>query len=182
MTLLARCFCMICIIGWIAPITRGDEILTFDELSFRPVDGVTAKDVTFDFKIDGIDSFDAFYGSFGPGELTSIQDPSLVGNSTGILTLDFSAPTDLLEFGVALSTSESLAAGLVVELFDENLSSLGTTTVETVNAEGATAFSEGRFFYSGTPLVRAVIDFAAFMVMIRGLTSPDRSPDHASNS
>ena len=134
--------------------------LTFDELPFQPVDGLSFQGVTFDFKIDGTDSLDAYYNSFGPGDLTTIQDPSLTGNSAGILTLDFDVPTPALQFGAALGTGESLAPGCVVELFAIALESLGTTSVDTMATSGPLGFSEALFESTGTPIVRAVIDFA----------------------
>jgi len=69
MTSLARCFLVIGIVGAGTSMTCADETLTFDELSFRPVDGVSVKHVTFDFKIDGVDSVEAHYASFGSGAL-----------------------------------------------------------------------------------------------------------------
>ncbi len=141
-------------------IAPGEFIVTFDELAFQPVDDLSVKGVTFDFKIEGADSIDAFYRSFGPGTLQHIDDPSLTGNSTGVLTLDFAAPTDVLEFAVALNTADPLTPGITVELFDASQQSLAVVPVDTVATVDQTGFSEGLFVYSGTPLLRAVLDFA----------------------
>lgn len=130
--------------------------LTFDELPYQPVDGLTYGNVTFGFTISGHPSTDAHYGDIGPGALTYLQDKSLEGNARGILTLDFAAPTNLLEFGVALNTKKPVAHAYKVELFDAALTSLGTTTK---NTSPLILWSEGRFEYSGTPISRAVIDF-----------------------
>jgi hypothetical protein len=151
------CAALIVVVGTTA---AGAVTLTFDELPFQPVDGLSFQGVTFDFKIGGINSNDAFYNSFGPGTLTTIQDPSFTGNSTGILTLDFDVPTAILQFGAALSTADPLSPGFAVELFDANLQSLGTTNVDTLPAGGALGFSEALFEYTGTPVVRAIVDFA----------------------
>ncbi len=137
--------------AWAVPTT-----LDFTELPFQPVDGVSIAGVTFDFKIGGIDSLDANYASGGPGSSTFVQDPSLEGNSSGILTLDFAALTPLLGFGAALSTFETLTPGFTVELFDASLTSLGITPVMTNSLIG---FTEARFNHVGTPILRAMLDF-----------------------
>src|SRR5262249_3375462 len=74
--------------------------LTFDELPFQPVDGLSYKGVTFGFTVNGQPSTDANYHSFGPGKLTYVQDPSLEGNTLGTLTLTFAKPTTVLQFGL----------------------------------------------------------------------------------
>ena len=85
--------------------------LTFDELSFQPVNGLHFRGVTFAFDVAGVPSTDATYGAFGPGSITYVQDPSLEGNSAGRLTLRFDQPTTVLQFGLALSTVGSLSPG-----------------------------------------------------------------------
>ena len=134
--------------------------MTFDELPFQPIDGLSFQGVTFDFQIDGNESLDAYYHSFGPGDLVTVQDPSLTGSSTGILTLDFAVPTPTLQFGAALNTGDPLSPGFVVELFAAPLQSLGTIPVDTTSDTNSLGFSEAQFDYSGTPIARAVIDFA----------------------
>jgi hypothetical protein len=140
----------------LSPNPSGETTLTFDELPFQPVDNLSLLGVTFDFKVGGVDSTDAIYGAGGPGTITFVQDPSLEGNAAGILTLDFTEPTSLLNFGVALSTFGSLTPGFTVELFDPALMSLGITPV---NTSSLLSFTEGLFTYSGAPVTRAVIDF-----------------------
>lgn len=132
----ALCFAVLLLLCGAVSVASAEFIVTFDELPFQPVDDLTVKSVTFDFKIDGADSPDTFYHSFGPGTLEHVDDPSLTGNSAGILTMDFTAPTDVLEFGVALSTADPLTPGATVELFDTSLQSLGTLPVNTVTALG----------------------------------------------
>src|SRR5262249_7821398 len=43
--------------------------LTFDELPFQPVNGLTYQGVTFGFTINGVASTDAHYHGSGPGQL-----------------------------------------------------------------------------------------------------------------
>jgi hypothetical protein len=134
--------------------------LTFDELPFQPIDGLSFEGVTFGFTVGAANSTEAYYNSYGPGAIATIQDPSLTGDSAGIVTLDFDLPTRLLQFGAALNTGDPLTPGFSVELFDASLHSLGVTPVDTLPAAGAFGFSEALFDYSGTPVLRAVIDFA----------------------
>jgi hypothetical protein len=138
------------------------ETLTFDELgSPTPVDGLTVKGVTFDYKINGVDSTDAIYNlSFPPdfpGNLfANLQAPLLEGNANGLLTIDFANPVSAFEFAVGLETFGPLTPGLTVELFAPGLQSLGTTPV---NTSSLAALSEGLFSYNGVPVTRAVLDF-----------------------
>src|SRR5262249_35688080 len=131
--------------------------LTFDELPFQPIDGLSFMGVTFGFTINGQPSQDANYHSFGPERIRYVQDPSFEGNAAGSLTLDFDTPTPLLEFGLAISNfGGAFARGFSVELFDD-LGSLGTFNVATAPV---VFFSESRFNYEhGRPVSRAVVTF-----------------------
>jgi len=134
-----------------APIT-----LTFDELPFQPVDGLSFMGVTFHFTVGGVPSTNANYNSGGPGTITYVQDPSLEGDAAGTLTLDFDTPTPVLQFGVALAAVGSLATGCSIELFDSDLASIGVIDVATASI---ISFTESRFSYRGRPVSRAVITF-----------------------
>lgn len=131
--------------------------LDFSEIPFQSVDGLTYAGITFDFRIGGVHSTEAFYNSFGPGTLTYVDDPSLTGDSAGVLTLDFAVPTSVLEFGLALNTASQLTPGFRVELLAPDLMSLGETSVDVFPNAGALGFSENRFEYMGVPVARAVI-------------------------
>ncbi len=101
--------------------------LTFDELPFQQVDGLSFMGVTF-----GFTGTDAAYNSSGPFAITFVQDPTLGGDAASTLTLDFDVPTPTLQFGVARSAFDTtLTPGFTVELFDSALMSLGTTPVNT---------------------------------------------------
>jgi hypothetical protein len=131
--------------------------LTFDELPNQPVDGLSFMGVTFGFTVGGVPSTDAYYNAYGPGTTMYLDDPSLEGDVTGILTLDFiPLPIDQLQFGVALETTAALTPGFTVELFDPSLVSLGVTPV---NTSPLVFWSEALFTYSGTPVARSVINF-----------------------
>jgi hypothetical protein len=130
--------------------------LTFDELPTQPVDGLSYMGVTFGFKVGGVSSTDAIYNDIGPGTLTYLQDPTLEGTTAGILTLDFSTPTDQLEFGVALNSYYAATPAYVVRLYDPSYQLIG---VYSGNTSPLVLWSEGQFTYSGTLVSRAVIGF-----------------------
>lgn len=136
--------------------TARATVLTMDELPFQPVDGLSFSGVTFSFSVGGSPSLDAHYNSGGPGIITYVQDPSIEGDSSGLLGLDFATPTADLSFGVALSSFGTLSPGFSVKLFDSSLASLGVFLVDT---NSLISFTEGQFSYLGTPVARAVIDF-----------------------
>ena len=150
-------WCLIC-----GTAARGalPTMLNFDEIPFQSVDGLIYAGVSFDFTIGGTDSTEAFYNSFGPGMLTYVDDPSITGDSAGVLTLDFAVPTSVVQFGLALNTADQLSPGFRVELFSPDLMTLGETPVDVFPTAGALGFSENRFEYSGTPVSRAVIRFS----------------------
>lgn len=137
-------------------------ILTFDEpeAPFQSVDDLSMAGAVFGFKINNVDSSEAFYNSFGPGTLTHVTDPSLTGDAEGVLSVAFEAPTSLLEFGVALNTATPLTPGVVVNLYDEEANLLSSVGVDVTPTTDNLAFSEGLFAYSGAPVKRAVLQFA----------------------
>jgi hypothetical protein len=130
--------------------------LTFDELPTQPVNGLSYSGVTFGFKVGGSPSTDAVYNGIGPGTLTYLQDPSLEGTTAGILTLDFSTPTDQLQFGVALNSYDAQTMGYAVRLYDSSYQLIGAYFGDT---SPLVRWSEGQFTYSGTLVRRAVIGF-----------------------
>ncbi len=130
--------------------------LTFTELPFQPVDGLSVEGVTFGFQIASVASTDANYNSGGPGSTTYVHDPSLEGNAAGVLTLTFARPTNVLSFGLARSCMCSLQPGVSVELFAPSGKSLGVRNVDT---EPLVSFSEGQFTYSGHMVRKVVISF-----------------------
>lgn len=156
---------VVCLVGCLLLLTASvssaappTTTLTFDELSFRPVDGLQFGGVTFGFQVAGSPSTDASYGAFGPGSITYVQDPSLEGNAAGTLTLRFDQPTTVLEFGLALSTFDALTPGARVELFNPGGHSRGTIPL---NTQSLISFTEGRFSYRGGAIGTAVITFEA---------------------
>ena len=130
--------------------------LTFDELPTQPVNGLSYSGVNFSFRVGGLPSTDAIYHGIGPGTLTYLQDPTLEGTTAGILTLDFSTPTDMLEFGVALNSYFAATPAYVVKLYDPSYALIGTFSG---NTSPLVLWSEGQFTYSENKVRRAVIGF-----------------------
>jgi hypothetical protein len=139
--------------AWAATVT-----LRFNELPFQPVDGLNYLGVNFGFTVGGVPSNDAHYNSGGPGQIRYVQDPSLEGAAAGTLTIAFDNPTPVLQFGVALSTLDTLDSGFQVQLFDSDFLPLGTYQVVTSKI---VSFTESRFSYQGRKVSQAVITFYA---------------------
>jgi hypothetical protein len=139
--------------------------LTFDELSFQPVDELSFSGVTFGFQIGGVPSADANYGGFGPGSTAFVQDPSLEGSSDGVLTLTFDQPTTVLEFGIARSCICTLTPGVSVELFLPGAA--GSRGVMTMTTSPVVSFSEVLFSYSGPAVRTAVVTFPSSGLAVR---------------
>jgi hypothetical protein len=148
--------CVVLLPAGVSAAAPPTTTLTFDELSFQPVNGLHFGGVTFAFDVAGSPSSDATYGAFGPGSTTYVQDPSLEGTSAGRLTLRFDRPTTVLEFGLALSTFGPLNPGARVELFNPGGHSRGTIPL---NTDSLVSFTEGRFAYRGGAIGSAVITF-----------------------
>lgn len=153
-----RCLvaCLFIILGLSSAASADPITLTFNELTTRPVQGLTFSGVTFGFTVGGLASQDAVYNRPGPGSLTFVQGAVLEGDANGVLTLNFAAPTSVLRFGIALTTMNNLTPGFTVQLFDPASQLLG---VFSVNTTPLISFSEGQFNYSGALVGRAVIDF-----------------------
>ena len=154
--------------------------LTFDELPTQPVDDLSFKGVTFDFKLNGENSNAATYnverklnlgGLFGVEEafyFLDLSPPVLEVGAPGILTLDFAMSTSNIMFDVAKLGDFRFQPlpKLTVQLFDEDFTSLGITEV-TLDEELIDDFPSPirdsvfgtTFTYSGTPVKRAVVDF-----------------------
>ena len=132
--------------------------LTFDELPSQPVDGLSFSGVTFGFQIGGVPSADAYYGGSGPGSIAFVQDPSLEGNSGGVLTLTFDQPTTVLEFGIARSCSCTLTPGISVELFKPGAAGRSRSLI-TATTSPVVSFSEALFSYSGPAIQTALVTF-----------------------
>ncbi len=149
--------------------------ISFDELSLRPADGASVKGTLFDYKIDGVDSLDATFGSLnGPvlgstvGLPNSATTPNRVleGSTTGVLTIDFASPAKSLSFAVARNTGNLVVNGVQVTLFDASFNVISTSTVVMSSLKGTT---EGAFAYAGeTAVSRVTLDFTVGALIADG--------------
>lgn len=144
---------------------RADvAVLRFDELpADTPVNGLSAFGLSFAFSDPPggpvVSPGDAFYNSsvvvFPAGTAAGLVGSVLEGDSAGLLTINFAAPTTELSFNVGLSSADTLPGGVLVELFDASLASLGVTTI---GMTPLVAFgpSEGEFARTAGPGVSRI--------------------------
>ena len=138
------------------PVQAVDRTLTMDELPFQPIDGLSYAGVTFHFTVNGLPSIDAHYNSRGPGQITYVQDPSIEGDASGVLQVDFAQPTPYVGFGVAISNLNSLSPGFSASVYDETMTLVGQFDVDTFPL---ISFSEGLFTYNGSLVSEIIVTF-----------------------
>lgn len=132
--------------------------ITFDELPMQPVNGLTVEGVTFNFTQGGAPSNAAYFGATGFGTSTYLSDPVLGGPTSGLLTLVFAQPTNILQFGVAMTSYLSLNDGAGVQLFDvQLLNPLGAPIF--IDLDPIASWTEAKFDYSGGLIGGALIGF-----------------------
>jgi hypothetical protein len=135
------------------PAIKQTVTLDFTELPSQPVNGVTINGLTF-----GFTGGDATYNAFGPGATVFVQDPSIEGSTSGTLTLAFARPTNVLEFGLALSAFGTLSPGATVTLYNPGGK---VRQVVPLRTESLVSFTEARFAYSGGAIGSATVTFNA---------------------
>jgi hypothetical protein len=140
--------------------------LTFDELTTRPVQGLTTNGTTFGFTVGTQTSQDAVYNRPAPAGSGVLSGAVLEGDARGVLTLTFPTSTPVLSFGVALTAPSDLIPGLTVQLLGPGAQALGT---QPLNTSRQGTLTEARFDFSGALLGQAVIDFNDVL-----LSSPQR--------
>jgi hypothetical protein len=136
----------------LASCSSASVILTMDEVASQPINNlvVTKGGVTFTFT----DTTGATYHSTGPGTVTYVQDPSIVGATAGeVVGVTMSQTFTVLQFGFLLNTGSSGSPIATVSLF--NGASLVQST--TLNASLADPFPEALFSYGGAPVNRITI-------------------------
>lgn len=133
-------------------------MISFDELTTRPLNGVSLKGVTFGFTINGVASTDAVFNTLtGPGGVPPfIIPPNAEGNALGILSFTFDAPSSAISFGLARSVPSG-TSGATIELFS-GATSLGTTSLVLTN-QASVNFPEALFTSSATNVTRGTISF-----------------------
>ena len=130
-------------------------LLTMDDLPLQPVHGLAhPSGVEFAFTVGGAGSNDANYASGGPESITFVQDPSIEGNSAGILFVNFPGPANVVRFGVARSVPGTSSA--TVELFNAANVSLGA---QNLALTAMPMFAEGLFSHRGQAVSRFTLSF-----------------------
>ena len=142
----------------------------FDDLSSVPANGLDHEGILWGYTLGGVASPAGLYGVAFPsdsliastvlaGPAASQTTPSL----SGLLSLNFDGPTDLLSFAIALDS----AAGdsFELQLFDGGGNPGTPLTINTAvnpacDLNSGLCFSEAQYTYSGTSLISAVqLDF-----------------------
>jgi hypothetical protein len=126
----------------VAATAKADTVtLTMTEVPFQPINGLTVtkggESFTFSDPIRTL-----FYNSFGPGQRTFVQDPSIEGPLQPF-DVAFSVPVTSIQFGLAELASVALT-GAQVTLWS------GATLL--FNLSLVDPFPEGQFTYSGSPV------------------------------
>jgi hypothetical protein len=126
----------------VAATAKADTVtLTMDEVPFQPINGltVTKGGESFTF-LDPIGTL--FYNSFGPGQVTFVQDPSIQGPLQSF-DVAFSVPVTSIQFGLAELAVSPLTGAQVT---------LSSGAALLFNLSLADPFAEGQFTYSGSPV------------------------------
>ncbi len=154
---LVQSLCVLGIMG-VASTPSYGVLITFNELSSRPLNGVSLQGVTFGFTIDGVASTDAQFNTIaGPGGIAPfITPPNAEGNSLGILSFTFDQPSTQIQFGLARSVQVG-TSGASVELFS-GATSLGVTNL-ILNIPPGAGFPEATFTSSATGVTSGRITF-----------------------
>jgi hypothetical protein len=131
----------------LASCSSAGVILTMDEVPNQPINNlaVTKGGVTFTFT----DTSGADYNAFGPGTITYVDDPSIVGLTSGeVIGVTMSQTFTALQFGFLLNAGSVGSQIATVSLFD------GATLVQTTTLDASLAdpFPEALFTYSGGPV------------------------------
>jgi hypothetical protein len=142
---------------------QATTTISFDELSERPLDGVSLNGVVF--HSTGSNSFfpQALFGTtqLAYGETKLMSAPWAAGSASGELRVDFLFPVGAITFDAGLTTTQALADGFRVSLYS------GTQLVDTIvvptapGGHGPFAFSEAAFSYLSptVPLTSMTVAF-----------------------
>lgn len=139
-----------------SPVAAQLVTLTMDDLPTQQLNGlVHPAGVSFEFTEAGLGSANATYNASGPGELAYVQDPSIEGVDCGVVTMTFQRPTEILGFGLSLTSTRTGS----VSLFDADGLELSRTIIEAEPSSIDPDFFELRFEYQGHRIRRGAIGF-----------------------
>jgi hypothetical protein len=138
--------------------------ITFDELSERPLDGVSLKGVTFHSTGSNSDFPQALFGTtqMDFGETKIMSAPWAAGSTSGELTVDFLSPVSSISFDAGVTTTLTLADGFHVSLYSGSKLVDMIVVATAPGGPGPFAFSEAAFAFSqDVPLTSMTITFAS---------------------
>lgn len=146
MLALAAAFCL----AFAAAPAAADSTIEFDEIPLgTPIDGVTIGNITFHSPVAST--------GFGPGAITYVTDPSLLGPSALPLFLEFTTPIQDLSFGFAVDndTDPFILDAAVVILFNDG----DFVGAESFDSAALVTYNEGFADIYSTPFDGALIFF-----------------------
>ena len=144
--------------GVLGATVSAGATLTMDEVGYQPVNDLTVKGVTFGFTIGGTASTSAYYDDTGYGATAYTEDPSIIGDATGVLSFSFAQPAASVQFGIALSITTADTAGATVSLYGIGGTLIGAYPVAV--ASDGLEYSSGLFSYAGpTPVASVAVSF-----------------------
>jgi hypothetical protein len=116
--------------------------LHFDELTTRPVNGVSYMGVTFSFDYDLVPSDDAIYNyvvDLSSANMDShvLSGPTKLETNSGVLSLYFDVPTPNLSFWVSFNTADQITGAFRVALFDADGNWFGFIPMDTSYQSGS---------------------------------------------
>ena len=131
-------------------LTAGPVTLTMDEVPFQSINSLTVSKGGISFTFTD-PSGDLFYHDAGPGMITYVQDPSIMGENHSFLVA-FSVPVDFIQFGLAELSFRALTGARAV-LFS------GSTPLATFGFDLSTVdpFAEGQFVWTGSTATSILI-------------------------
>lgn len=147
-------------------LTNLVNTITFDELPQQPINGLTVEGATFTYTINGVASSNATFNTPGANGFAYINGGVSLGDTAGVLTVDFANPVSNVSFGVARSGVVAVNNGFTVELFDAGLNSMGISTVPM--APVISPNIEAQYTTNASGISRMRIDFTSASSAIAG--------------
>lgn len=135
--------------------TAAAFTITFDEIAATQVGaaGVQIGHVTISYF--GNPDYSANIGDLGP----IVGNPLLLGDSIGLLLLDFAVPTTLLRFNFSLDAFKIVTTGVMAELFAPNGDLAATIGAAADFFNQVTQLPEGMLLYEGAAISQAFLLF-----------------------
>lgn len=131
--------------------------IVFTEVPFQVANGLHVNGVTFSYTVNGVASNDAYFNTGGPSPGPYVAPPVLEGGTGGVLKITFDEPTDVVEFGFAISRDDIVSDAITVNVIGPNNKSRGVFVVE---GTPAPLFTGGMFTYTKNAVKALEITFS----------------------